>query len=159
MKIIHIVGCSGSGKTTLLVELVRELTSRGRQVGTLKHSGHSHELEKPGKDSYRHRQAGGRPAAVVTTDQMAVFLPRQPDENPFDRLSPLFAACDIILVEGYIEGPGRKIEVWRESLGKQPLFQQREDILAVVTDDPVRTELPVWPGKDLPFIADRVLEL
>ena len=154
MNIVHIVGRTSSGKTTLIVDLVSEFTRRGLVAGTLKHSGHLHELDKPGKDSYLHRRAGAVPAAVATTDQIAVFLPRASGENPFDRLSPLFSECDIVLVEGYINGPGRKIEVWRESQGSPPLFRERADILAVVTDDPLETDLPIWPRKDIPALVD-----
>lgn len=159
MKIVHIVGRSKNGKTTLILDLIAELRRRGLNVGTLKHSGHAHELEKPGKDSYRHRQAGAVPAAVVTPDQMAVFMPRQPGENPFDRLGPLFSACDIVLVEGYADGPGLNVEVWRAAAGTEPLFTVRDDIAAVVTDDPVETTLPVWPRSDVPDIADRFIGL
>lgn len=157
MRIIHIVGRSKNGKTTLILELIAEFKGRGLAVGTLKHSGHAHELETPGKDSWRHRQAGAVPSAVVTTDQMALYLPRKPDEDPFERLGHLFSACDIVLVEGYANGPGKNIEVWRAANGKDPLFPDRDDILAVVTDDPVETVLPVWPRSNVPAIADALM--
>jgi len=159
MKIIHIVGRTKSGKTTLIVDLVRELTDRGRRVGTLKHSGHAHELDRPGKDSWTHRQAGSIPAAVTTTDQMAVFLPRQPDENPFERLAALFSSCDVVLVEGYIEGPGVKLEVWRAAREIPPICAERSGLTAVITDDPVQTDLPVWPRSDVKKLADKILAL
>ncbi|MDY6830885.1 MAG: molybdopterin-guanine dinucleotide biosynthesis protein B [Thermodesulfobacteriota bacterium] len=159
MKIIHIVGRSKNGKTTLILEVIAELRKRSLAVGTLKHSGHAHELETPGKDSWRHRKAGAVPSAVATTDQMAVYLPRKPDENPFDRLGHLFAECDIVLVEGYANGPGKNIEVWRAANGKDPLFPERDDILAVVTDDPVETGLPVWPRNNVAAIVDAMMRL
>ncbi|MDY6906183.1 MAG: molybdopterin-guanine dinucleotide biosynthesis protein B [Thermodesulfobacteriota bacterium] len=159
MKIVHIVGRSGNGKTTLIIELIEALTKRGLRVGTLKHSSHVHELDKSGKDSYRHRVAGGNPAAIATTDQIAVFLPRAPGENPFDRLSSLFGPCDVILVEGYIEGPGTKIEVWRAATEKTPIAAEQDHILAIVTDDPVETRLPVWPRKDVAALADKIQNL
>lgn len=159
MNIVHIVGRARNGKTALIADLVREITRRGLKAGTLKHSGHDHELDTPGKDSYLHRQSGAIPAAVATTSQIAVYLPRAPGENPFSRLSPLFADCDIILVEGYINGPGRKIEVWRVSEGTEPLFRERDDILAVVTDDPLDTTLPVRPRADVAALADFLLNL
>ncbi|MDY6905832.1 MAG: molybdopterin-guanine dinucleotide biosynthesis protein MobB [Thermodesulfobacteriota bacterium] len=94
---------------------------------------------------------------TATTDQMAVYLPRYPDENPFDRLGHLFAECDIVMVEGYADGPGKNIEVWRAANGKAPLFTERDDILAVVTDDPVGTGLPVWPRSDVAAIVDAMM--
>lgn len=159
MKIVHIVGRSGNGKTTLIVELLAALTKRGVRVGTLKHSSHVHELDKSGKDSFRHRAAGGNPAAIATTDQIAVFLPREPEENPFVKLESLFSPCALVLVEGYIEGPGIKLEVWRAANRKPPIFREQDNIHAVVTDDPVDTDLPVWPRKDAEALVDRILAL
>jgi len=159
MHIVHITGRSRNGKTTLIVELVREITRRGLRVGTLKHSGHDHELDKPGKDSYRHRQAGAVPAAITTPGQTAVYLPVSPAEEPLERLAPLFKNCDIILVEGYIDGPGKKVEVWRAAVGKEPLFKERTEVLAVITDDTVETALPVLPRSDVSGLADFLLGL
>lgn len=159
MHIVHITGRSKNGKTTLIVALIEEIRRRGLKVGTLKHSGHVHELDKPGKDSYRHRQAGAVPVAVSTTNQLAVFLPYEPTENPFDRVSALFADCDVILVEGYIDGPGRKIEVWRAEVGKEPLFKERREVQALVTDDPVETDLPVLSRSDIPTLVDFLMTL
>ena len=159
MHIVHITGRSKNGKTTLIVELIEEMRRRGLKVGTLKHSGHAHELDKPGKDSYRHRQAGAEPVAISTTNQLAVFLPYEPSENPFDRLSPLFSDCDVILVEGYIDGPGKKIEVWRSEVGKDPLFRERSEVQAVVTDDPIETDLPILPRANVPGLVDFLISL
>ncbi len=77
MKTIHLVGRQNHGKTTLLVELIEELTRRGIRVGTIKHTSHVHELDTPGKDSFRHRQAGADPVAVVSKDLIGVYLPRE----------------------------------------------------------------------------------
>lgn len=159
MHIVHITGRSKNGKTTLIVALIEEMTRRGLKVGTLKHSGHAHELDKPGKDSYRHRQAGAVPVAVSTTDQLAVFLPYEPSENPFDRLSALFSDCHVVLVEGYIDGPGKKIEVWRAKVGKEPLFKERREVQAVITDDAIETELPVLSRSDVPTLVDFLMDL
>ncbi|RJP80077.1 MAG: molybdopterin-guanine dinucleotide biosynthesis protein B [Desulfobacteraceae bacterium] len=159
MRIIHIIGRQKNGKTTLIVDLISEFIKRGIRVGTLKHSSHSHELDKPGKDSYLHRIAGACPAAIATKDLMAVYLPKKPGANPFDQLEILFDKTDLILVEGYISGPGKKIEVWRKSVGTAPLFMERNDIEAVITNDVIATTLPVWPRKDIADIADNIMKL
>lgn len=159
MNLIHIVGRKNNGKTKLIVELIQEMRRRGFRVGTIKHSGHSHELDKPGKDSHRHRKAGGEPVAVVTADQIAVYLPLQKSDNPMDVLAPLFEKNDLVLVEGFIDGPGKKIEVWRREIGSRPIFHERADIKAVVSDDAVDTELPVWPRMDIRRVADGICRL
>lgn len=162
MRRIHIVGRKGHGKTTLLADLLRELTGRGLRVGTLKHSGHEHEVDRPGKDSHRHRTSGANPAAFATPGTVGVFLPRKPGADPFDGIEAVYASCDLVLVEGWIDGPGPKVEIWRAMKGEGgSLAAERDDITAMITDDapPARITLPVWPRSDVPALADRILEL
>ena len=157
MNLLHIVGRKHHGKTTLVVDLVSELCRRGLRVGTIKHSGHAHDLDTPGTDSYRHRHAGAVAAAIVTPQLIGVFLERFGQADFYGRLAPLYAACDVVLVEGDIEHAAPKIEVWRSALGTVPLASQRNDILAVVTDDPLEVGVPVWPRRDVAGVADRLL--
>jgi molybdopterin-guanine dinucleotide biosynthesis protein B len=159
MKMIHILGRQNNGKTTLIVDLVQEFTIRGIRVGTLKHSSHDHELDRPGKDSYLHRKAGACPAAIATKEMIAVYLPKKPEENPFDKIESLFHHIDLILVEGYLSGPWKKVEVWRKSVNTVPIFSERKDIEAVISDDDIETTLPVWPRKNIAFIADEILKM
>ena len=159
MKRIHIVGRKNHGKTTLVAEIVRELTRRGLAVGTIKHTGHDHDIDTPGKDSYLHYQAGGAPAAVLTASRAAVFMPLPPQADAYSWLSPLYAHCDLVIVEGDLESSSLKVEVWRAEPGTPSLSLEREDITAVVTDDPLETSVPVWPRGDIALIADRLVAL
>lgn len=156
MKLLHIVGRKNHGKTALVVDLVAEFCRRGLRVGTIKHSSHAHDLDKPGTDSYRHRQAGAVAAAIVTPELLGVFVRRR-QADFYHRLSPLYAECDLVLVEGDIEHSAPKIEVWRAGLGTRPLAPERGDILAIVTDDPVEVAIPIWPRSDVAGLADRIL--
>ncbi|MHB0955168.1 MAG: molybdopterin-guanine dinucleotide biosynthesis protein B [Pirellulaceae bacterium] len=160
MNCLHVVGRKNHGKTTLIVDLVQEFCRRGVRVGTIKHSQHVHELDTPGKDSYRHRQAGGQPAAIITPDSIGVFLPHE-NATEYERLEPLYVDCQVVVVEGHIDAPGMKIEVWRASVGSAPLAAERqeEDIVAVVSDDRPDVSVPVWPRCDVAGLADRVLAL
>lgn len=155
MNRIHIVGRKNNGKTTLIVELVQEFCRRGIRVGTIKHSPHLHELDHPGKDSHRHRSAGGQPAAIITRDTVGLFLPRT-GRNEYERLEPLFADCDIVLVEGNIDAQGIKIEVWRAALGSTCLAEDREDIFAVVSDDQPDISVAVWARSNVTQLADDI---
>ena len=157
MNWIHIVGRQNHGKTTLLVELIGELSGRGFRVGTVKHSSHVHELDTPGKDSFRHREAGANPAAIVTKDLIGVYMPRDPNADFYDRLAPMFTGCDLVLVEGDLQGPGLKIEVFRAAVGGDCLALTHPEIQAVVTDDPLEVSVPVLPRSDVPSVADYVL--
>lgn len=156
---VHIVGKKNHGKTTLIVELVRELINRGYKVGTIKHSGHQHELDTPGKDSHRQRRAGASPAAVVTGDLAAVFMPLTDSADIYRELASLYDECDIILVEGDRSGDGLMIEVWRREVGTAPLATEYDGIMAVVTDDLLEFDTQTWPRNNVQWVADQVLEL
>ncbi len=157
MNRIHIVGRRNHGKTTLVVDLVRELCRRGIRVGTIKHSKHAHELDSPGKDSYRHRAAGGQPAAVITHDSIGVFMNRDGGCD-YQRLEPLFADCQLVVVEGHIDAPGIKLEVWRAEMNSSCLAAERDDIAAVITDDHPDVSVPIWPRRDVGRLVDLILE-
>ena len=159
MKLIHIVGRQNHGKTSLIVDLVEEFVRRGIAVGTIKHSGHAHELDTPGKDSYRHRQAGAAPAAAIASEMIGVWIPRPAAADPYAILAPMFSACRLILVEGHVDSPGVKIEVWREAVGGAFLAETERDIQAIITDDAIETRLPVWPRQDIPRLARNLLNL
>ncbi len=159
MKRIHIVGRKNHGKTTLVVELIGELRRRGLRVGSVKHTSHTHELDTPGKDSFQQREAGADPAAIVTSDLIGVYMPRAGGADFYDRLDPLFANCDLVLVEGHLDYPGVKIEVWRETAGGPCLAAEREDIAAVVTDDQPKSSVPLWPRGDLARLAEHLIQL
>lgn len=159
MNRLHVVGRKNHGKTTLLVALIEECVRRGVRVGTIKHSAHVHPLDVPGKDSYRQREAGAEPSALVTHEGIGVFLRREPGADVYQRLEPLFAGVDLLLVEGDVQHPGPKIEVWRASVGGSCLAPDYPSILAVVSDDPVEAPVPVWLRRDVAALTDRVLAL
>jgi molybdopterin-guanine dinucleotide biosynthesis protein B len=139
MKPIHIVGQPGSGKTTLIVDIVQELIKQNIKVGTMKHSAHVHELDKPGKDSFRHRKAGASLVSMITQEMTAVYLPMK--MTPQALLENYYSDIDIVLIEGWISGPYDKIEIWRNALRKPPLFTSISHVKAIVTDDILDPEI------------------
>lgn len=159
MNYVHIIGRQNNGKTTLIVALIKELTKIGLRVGTIKHTSHRYELDTPGKDSYRHRQAGSIPAAIVTAEMAAIYLPQQAISDPLEQLAPFFRETDLVLIEGFRSGPGRKIEVYRACVGSDPLVFEQDDIDAVITDDTVETTIPVWPRSNIAVIAKQICRM
>ena len=161
LKRIHIVGQKNSGKTTLIAELVRYLTSHGHAVGTIKHTHHHHELDTPGKDSHRHREAGESVVGILSPGMNAVFRPRNPaepaGEDRYAELALLYSSCDIVLVEGNLQTNGLKIEVWRAAASDQPIAVENPSIAAIVTDDPVEVAAPVWKRSDVASLAEHLL--
>jgi len=129
------------------------------RVGAIKHTSHSHELDVPGKDSYRQRLGGASPTAVVTGDLIGLYVPRRADDDFYGRLTPVFADCDLVLVEGHVDADGAKIEVWRRAVGGPCLASQRRDVTAVVTDDWPEVNVPVWPRSGPPHVAQNILSL
>jgi molybdopterin-guanine dinucleotide biosynthesis protein MobB len=160
MQRIHIVGRKNHGKTQLVVELVEEFARRGLRVGTVKHTHHRHELDTPGKDSHRHRTSGAAVVGVVSQGMSAVFVPTPANIGSRDRyaaMAPMFADCDIVLVEGDSQTDAPKVEVWREIQQTAALAADDASILAVVTDDLPDVRVPLLQRSDVPQLADWLL--
>jgi molybdopterin-guanine dinucleotide biosynthesis adapter protein len=158
LKRVHIVGRKNSGKTTLIIELIEYLKGLGYRVGTVKHTSHRHELDTPGKDSHRHRQAGAVAVGIISPNLHAVFLPTDPatpPPDPYERLAPCFEDCDLVLVEGDSQTTAPKVEVWRSACDTAPLAVSDSSIRALITNDPVEVSVPVWPRNDLTELAKR----
>jgi molybdopterin-guanine dinucleotide biosynthesis protein MobB len=160
MKRLHIVGRKNHGKTTLVVELVEHFKRLGCRVGTLKHTHHQHQLDTPGKDSYRHQAGGADIVGVVSPGRNAAFWTPDSREHAdaYEAFAPLFAACDVVLVEGDSQTTAPKIEVWRADLGQAPLAAGDSAIRAVVTDDEPAVDVPILKRCDVPRVADWIRE-
>ena len=166
MQRIHIIGGKNSGKTTLIVELVRHFTEQGIRVGTIKHTHHHHELDTPGKDSHRHRQAGAAVVGILSPAMNAVFWPQEnaakTSTAPVDRYATfdgLMDDCRIVLVEGDQSTSAPKLEVFRQEVREQPLAQSDPTIRAIISDDPVTVDMERLPRNNLPAIAEFLLDI
>ena len=159
MRRVHVVGRKNAGKTTLMIELIRELTGRGCRVGTIKHTSHNHCIDTRGKDSFRHCEAGASPAALITGNATAVFLPEQHGERTYKELASFYEACHLVLVEGNLETAAPKVEVWRAEASGEPFALTRNDIAAVITDEQINVSVPVWPRACLRTLANNSLAL
>ena len=150
MKVVGFAGYSGSGKTTLIVQVVRELAARGLRVSTVKHAHHGFDIDQPGKDSWRHRQAGAREVLLVSDQRLALLREFDAAHDPAlpDLLALLDPGVDWVLVEGFKQAGLPRIEVWRAApdplpSGPRPVHYPDDDgILAVATDDPAVLPCP-----------------
>jgi molybdopterin-guanine dinucleotide biosynthesis protein MobB len=161
MKRLHVVGRKNSGKTTLVVDLVKEFGRRGLKVGTIKHTHHRHELDVPGKDSYQHRAAGASVVGILSPAMNAIFMPT-PDVSAlaadrYNSFAPMFAQCQLVLVEGDSLTTSPKIEVWREDLGVLPLAGSDPSIQAVITDDKVSVRQKVLPRANVEMLSNWII--
>lgn len=155
MKVLGIVGWSGSGKTTLLTAILPLLRARGLTVSTVKHAHHGFDMDRPGKDTYRHREAGAHEVLVLSGTRWALLHeiagpePRLPDL--LARMQPV----DLVLVEGFKTHPFAKLEVFRPAVGKPPIWPGQPDIVAVASDAPVQgCDRTVLPLNDPAAVAD-----
>lgn len=135
MKVLGIAGYSGAGKTTLLEKLIPLLRADGVRVSRIKHAHHGFDIDKPGKDSHRHRQAGAGEVLVASDVRWALMHENEGAAEPqlqelLLRLSP----CDLVLVEGWKRDAIPKIEVHRADNDKPWLYPEDENILAVASD-------------------------
>ena len=137
MKVFGIAGYSGMGKTTLIERLVPELRSRGLAVSLIKHSHKDIDIDRPGKDSYRLREAGCQEVLLLGNARWALMHElRGAQEPPLDELLDRMARCDLVLVEGFKGGGFPKLEVWRAEVGKPTLWPQWPNIVGIASDSP-----------------------
>lgn len=135
-KILGIVGWKNSGKTTLVEALVREMTARGLRISTVKHAHHAFDIDVPGKDSHRHREAGAHEVIVASGERWALMHElRGAPEPPLEELIAKLAPCDLVLVEGFKRGTHPKIEVARFTRDEGLIADQDATVLAVATDN------------------------
>jgi molybdopterin-guanine dinucleotide biosynthesis protein B len=155
---VAIIGASGSGKTRLVARLIRHLKRRGKRVGTVKHAHHGFDMDKRGKDSHRHFEAGAEVVCLAGPEKTAVFKRhRQPPA-----LKDVWAnlrSCDVVLVEGFRSEGLRALEVYRKKISPRPYYKSRKiRVQAVVSRDPVDFKGPVFDPDDLRKIADWILK-
>jgi molybdopterin-guanine dinucleotide biosynthesis protein B len=154
MRIFGLTGWSGSGKTTLLTALIPLFTAGGLSVSTIKHAHHGFDLDQPGKDSWRHRQAGAREVMISSGARWALMHELHGDEPPLPELLRRLSPVDLVLVEGFKTSPHPKLEVYRPALARPPLWPGRADIVAVAADAALTgCERPVLPLNDPAAVA------
>jgi len=155
--IVALVGRPDSGKTTLLERLIPELSARGYRVGTIKHHVHDFAFDTPGKDTWRHKQAGA--AAVLLASPTGIGLVRDTDRDlaPAELAARYFSTVDIILTEGYKQTGLPKIEVFRKPVNEAPL-ERDASWLAYVSDTPPGSDLPCFAPADIAGLADFLTE-
>ena len=154
MKVIGLAGWSGAGKTTLLTRLIPHLRGQGLRVSVIKHAHHQFDVDVPGKDSWRHREAGAEEVLVSSGNRWALMHELRGAREPrLPELLKKLSRVDLVVVEGYKSEPHRKIEVYRAANGKPLLFPEDRGIVGVVSDVAVETDLPTAHLDDIGAVA------
>jgi molybdopterin-guanine dinucleotide biosynthesis adapter protein len=159
MKVIGLAGWSGAGKTTLLTRAIPQLQKQGLRVSVIKHAHHAFDVDVPGKDSWKHREAGAAEVLVSSSQRWALMHELRGAAEP--RLSELLAKMspvDLVVVEGFKREPHRKIEVYRAANEKPLLFPDDPGIVGIATDTAVETALPTAHLDDIEAVAAMMLK-
>lgn len=151
--IVTIVGKSNSGKTTLIEKLIENLTKRGYNIGSVKHTHSGFEMDKKGKDSWRHRKAGAKATLVISEAKVALIKDDTSDD--IQKMKTYLSGMDIILAEGFKKQSLPKIEIFRiDSDHKEPLCMEDNSLIAFVTDSDRSPDVPVFGLEDIDPISD-----
>ena len=159
MKIFGVTGWKNSGKTGLMERLITEFTARGLTVSSIKHAHHSFDIDHPGRDSYRHRDAGARQVLLASRNRWALMHElRDEDEPSLGDLLKQLSPADLVLIEGYKRDRHPKIEAHRKETGQPLIAPEDETIVAVASDTSVTIDRPVLDLNDTAAIANFIAQ-
>lgn len=166
-RLFGVIGWKNSGKTTLVERLVAELTRRGRRISTIKHAHHDVDIDEPGRDSHRHREAGAVEVALVGGRRWAVMRELRDEAPPsLGDIAARLAAVDLVIVEGYKTEPFPKLEVRRSGASRDAALAPGDPTILAIACDTAEpghvgtdeTGLPLFHLDDIQTIADFVEE-
>ncbi len=158
IPLICIVGRSNTGKTTLIENLIPELKKRGFKIGTVKHSVHGFDLDREGKDSYRHKKAGAS-FVLISSPQKIALIKDIEREYTLDEIKERFIEnVDLVLAEGFKSSSYPKIEVLRKDLWDELLCSEEDNLVAVVSDKRLELSVPVFNTEQISELADFIIE-
>jgi molybdopterin-guanine dinucleotide biosynthesis protein B len=158
MKVVGLAGWSGAGKTTLIERLIPYFTAQGLLVSTIKHAHHDVEIDRPGKDSYRHREAGASEVLLASSSRIVLMQElRGAPEPPLPALIARLAPVDLVLIEGFRAAACPKVEVHRSASGMPQLFPGDAMIKGIASD--VAVDVPILCAllDDIPAVAAMLL--
>ena len=153
--VISVVGKSESGKTTLIERLIPELKRRGYRIGIVKHAHHGFDMDRKGKDSYRHRQAGADTVMIASPGQIAM-IKDVPSER-LDDLIPFFKDMDLLITEGFKSDCAPKIEIFRAERHRHPACLEDDTLMAMVSDTPLDVTVPQFSTADIQAITEFIV--
>ncbi len=156
VPIISIVGKSNSGKTVLVEKLIKELKKRGYRIGIIKHAHHGFNLDKKGKDSWRHKEAGADTVVVVSPGMLTMV--KDHEDESIDAHKKYFMDMDLVITEGFKRERKPKIEILRAARNSKPLCGDDDSLIALVTDTDTTLDVPTFGLEDIEALANLIEE-
>lgn len=155
-KVINIIGCgSNVGKTILMEGLISELKNRGLRVSTIKHDVHGFDIDKKGKDTYRHREAGAETVIISSKNRLAMIKETTEEVDLYDILKMVIDK-DVVLVEGYKRSALRKIEVFRDEVSTE-IITPKDKLIAIASNSNIEyNNVPIIKKDNYKLLADLV---
>lgn len=155
MKVYGVTGWKNSGKTSLIERLVTEFSARGLRVSTLKHAHHSFDVDEPGRDSHKHRQAGAQEVLIASDTRWALMAELRGAAEPgLDALIAKLSPVDLVLVEGWKQAPHPKVECFRAEIGNDLIAPANPSVKVIAADCDLAADVPVIALDDTKVIAD-----
>ena len=158
IPIVSIVGKSGAGKTTLIEKVIPELKRRGHRIATIKHDVHGFDIDHEGKDSWRHKKAGAHATIISSPWKVALIEDVGKDHEIAELRDRYIRDVDVILVEGYKGNPYPKIEVNRAETKRELLCTKEDNLIAIVSDQPLDIGVPCLDIDDVTGLVDIIEE-
>ena len=156
--VVSFIARPNHGKTTVIEKLIPELVERGLKIGTIKHHVHHFEMDKPGKDTWRHKQAGAHTVALSSPTGVGVICDVTSDSSIEELVARYFSGMDLVITEGYKTGPMPKIEVFRKEISDSPLDNRDATWVAFVTDTTMDSDLPQFGCGDISVLASFLVD-
>jgi len=154
--IISIVGKSNSGKTVFVEKLIKELKKRGRRIGIIKHAHHGFSIDKKGKDSWRHKEAGAETVVVVSPGMLTMV--KDHEDESIDAHFKYFMDMDLVITEGFKKERKPKIEILQAARNSKPVCGDDDSLFALVTDTNATLDVPTFGLEDIEAIANLIEE-
>lgn len=156
-SVVTLVGKSGTGKTTFLEKLLPVLKEKGLRIGTIKHDVHGFELDHPGKDSWRHKQAGAD-TTVISSPKQIGMVQNVNHDHTVSELMPYFSNMDLVIGEGYKREKNPKIEIVRSEHSVEPICNSEDNLIALVSDKNLDLGVPRFDLEDVKGLADFLID-
>lgn len=156
LPVISIVGKSDSGKTTLLEKLIPEITGRGYLVATVKHDVHGFEIDREGKDSWRHRNAGAHSTIISSPKQLALIRDMNHDAKLAEIRDRFVQDVDIVISEGYKNDKMPKVEIFRKEIHQEPLCTKKDNLIAIMSNRSFDIDVPCLDLDDIKGLVDLI---